>query len=140
MRIGETLTMNAKVSLEGVTLKAMLTELVDEYGWEGMGDRISIKCFLLDPSMGSSLTFLRKTPWARTKVEHLYLLVQQDKAERRASTDDHPGAGVGEDHLTGGLGQGSAAFGDIGRAADGNGEGIAPALDVGRGEGFLAGL
>jgi uncharacterized protein (DUF2132 family) len=80
--IGETFGMNAKARLEGVTLQAMLTELVEEYGWEGLGDRISIKCFLLDPSMGSSLTFLRKTPWARTKVERLYLLVQKDKAER----------------------------------------------------------
>lgn len=59
--------------LHGVTLKMMLTELVDHYGWVELGKRIDIRCFTHDPSMGSSLKFLRKTPWARDKVDELYL-------------------------------------------------------------------
>lgn len=59
--------------LHGITLKAMLTELVDHYGWAELGKRIDIRCFTHDPSMGSSLKFLRKTPWARDKVDELYL-------------------------------------------------------------------
>ncbi len=59
--------------LEGVTLESIVTRLVDRYGWEELGDRIPIRCFTDDPSIGSSLKFLRKTPWARTKVERLYL-------------------------------------------------------------------
>jgi len=59
--------------LHGVTLKAILTELVDHYGWEEMGRRVEIRCFTHDPSIASSLKFLRRTPWARDKVEELYL-------------------------------------------------------------------
>ena len=59
--------------LHGVTLQAMLEHLVDHYGWEVLGQRIRIRCFTFDPSIKSSLTFLRKTPWARLKVENLYL-------------------------------------------------------------------
>lgn len=59
--------------LHGVTLEKILTELHAEFGWEEMGDRIPIRCFQLDPSIKSSLTFLRKTPWAREKVEMWYL-------------------------------------------------------------------
>ncbi|MBV1932036.1 MAG: VF530 family protein [Porticoccaceae bacterium] len=59
--------------LHGVTLKALLTDLVDYYGWEELSQRINIKCFTNDPSISSSLKFLRKTPWARTKVEALYV-------------------------------------------------------------------
>ena len=59
--------------LHGVTLQAMLERLVDHYGWENLGQRIRIRCFTSDPSIKSSLTFLRKTPWARLKVENLYL-------------------------------------------------------------------
>ncbi|MDR3479631.1 MAG: VF530 family protein [Burkholderiaceae bacterium] len=59
--------------LHGITLEAILTELVDKLGWEEMGRAIDIKCFRQDPSIKSSLKFLRKTPWARTKVEDLYL-------------------------------------------------------------------
>ena len=58
--------------LHGVTLKAMVEHLVERYGWEGLGARIDIRCFTHDPSVTSSLKFLRKTPWARTKVESLY--------------------------------------------------------------------
>ncbi len=59
--------------LHGVTLKALLTDLVDQYGWEELGQRINIRCFTNDPSISSSLKFLRKTPWARSKVEALYI-------------------------------------------------------------------
>ena len=59
--------------LHGVTLEAMLRKLIEEYGWEGLAERIPIRCFSSDPSLKSSLTFLRRTPWARSKVEKLYL-------------------------------------------------------------------
>jgi uncharacterized protein (DUF2132 family) len=58
--------------MHGVTLEAMLEHLVARYGWPGLGARIDIRCFTHDPSVGSSLKFLRKTPWARAKVEALY--------------------------------------------------------------------
>jgi uncharacterized protein (DUF2132 family) len=58
--------------LHGVTLEQILTELVAHFGWEEMGRQVAIRCFLFDPSIKSSLTFLRKTPWARTKVEDMY--------------------------------------------------------------------
>ncbi|MEP2667884.1 MAG: VF530 family protein [Cyclobacteriaceae bacterium] len=59
--------------LHGITLENILHQLVDRYGWEELGDRIAINCFISNPSIKSSLTFLRKTPWARKKVEDLYL-------------------------------------------------------------------
>ena len=59
--------------LEGKTLEAILTELVEILGWEKMGQAVKIKCFTEEPSIKSSLTFLRKVPWARAKVEELYL-------------------------------------------------------------------
>jgi len=59
--------------LHGITLKQILTELVDHFGWEEMGRRIAIRCFTHDPSIASSLKFLRKTPWARDKVEEMYM-------------------------------------------------------------------
>jgi len=59
--------------LHGITLEAILTELVEKLGWEEMARTIDIKCFQQDPSIKSSLKFLRKTLWARTKVEDLYL-------------------------------------------------------------------
>lgn len=58
--------------LHGMTLEAILKALVDHYGWDGLGERIPVRCFNIDPSIGSSLRFLRKTPWAREKVEGLY--------------------------------------------------------------------
>lgn len=59
--------------LHGVKLKDILESLVAKYGWEELGSRINIRCFTHDPSINSSLKFLRKTPWAREKVEQLYL-------------------------------------------------------------------
>ncbi len=68
---------NPKDPLHGKRLDDILTELVDFYGWEQMGNMITIRCFTHDPSMKSSLTFLRKTPWAREKVEKLYLHMKE---------------------------------------------------------------
>ena len=62
--------------LHGLTLEKILNDLVDFYGWEQLGNMISIRCFTHDPSVKSSLTFLRKTPWARKKVEDLYLYMK----------------------------------------------------------------
>lgn len=59
--------------LHGITLEKILIFLVEKYGWEELGKRINIRCFQYDPSIKSSLTFLRKTPWARQKVEELYI-------------------------------------------------------------------
>ncbi|WP_044874422.1 VF530 family protein [Pseudomonas sp. LFM046] len=59
--------------LHGITLEKLLNELVAHYGWEGLAKRIDIRCFKNDPSIKSSLSFLRKTPWAREKVEGLFV-------------------------------------------------------------------
>jgi len=73
--------------LHGITLEMILTRLVEVYGWEKMGKLIRIRCFNNDPSIKSSLQFLRKTPWARTKVEDLYLK-QEKKAGSKPRIDD----------------------------------------------------
>lgn len=62
-----------KDPLHGITLEAILIKLVDHYGWDVLGQRIKINCFNSNPGIKSSLTFLRKTPWARKKVEDLYI-------------------------------------------------------------------
>nr|WP_326838394.1 VF530 family protein [Herminiimonas contaminans] len=62
-----------KDPLHGLSLEKILLKLVEYYGWEELGRRIDIKCFNIDPSIKSSLTFLRKTPWARSKVEELFI-------------------------------------------------------------------
>jgi len=67
--------------LHGITLKDLLNELVDHYGWVTLGQKININCFSKDPSLNSSLKFLRKTPWARNKVEQLYILYTQEKTQ-----------------------------------------------------------
>ena len=59
--------------LHGITLEMILTQLVADYGWSELGRMIDIRCFNYEPSIKSSLKFLRKTPWARTRVEELYL-------------------------------------------------------------------
>ena len=64
--------------LHGLTLEAIVTALSNHYGWEELGQRINIKCFTSDPSVASSLKFLRKTPWAREKVEGLYLVMLRE--------------------------------------------------------------
>lgn len=64
--------------LHGLTLEAMLVALVDAYGWQGLDERIPLRCFAFEPSIKSSLKLLRKTPWAREKVESLYLFMLRD--------------------------------------------------------------
>lgn len=65
--------------LHGVKLATIVEELVEYYGWEHLGFKIKIRCFTHDPSIKSSLKFLRRTPWARDKVEHLYLYMLRKK-------------------------------------------------------------
>ncbi len=68
----------ARNPLHGITLEAMVTALSAHYGWAGLGERIPVRCFTHDPSVASSLKFLRKTPWARDKVEGLYLFMLRE--------------------------------------------------------------
>ncbi len=67
--------------LHGLTLETIVNSLVTEYGWEELGSRIKVRCFNSDPSVKSSLKFLRKTPWARTAVEQLYIASQHKPAQ-----------------------------------------------------------
>ena len=88
----------SKDPLHGVTLEEIVTLLEQSYGWEQLGQRINVKCFTSDPSIPSSLKFLRKTPWARKKVETLYLrtkwpeknvwLEAQENLEKKRNEDD----------------------------------------------------
>ena len=71
--LGIFLNNNPNNPLHGVKLESILNKLVDYYGWEELGYKINIRCFNFEPSINSSLKFLRKTPWARQKVEKLYL-------------------------------------------------------------------
>ena len=73
-------TPQARNPLHGITLEAMLNELVAHFGWPDLGQQIDIRCFTSDPSVRSSLKFLRKTPWAREKVESLYLFMRREQA------------------------------------------------------------
>ena len=59
--------------LHGITLKKIMTDLVDEFGWKFLAEKIAVRCFMFDPTITSSLKFLRKTPWARTKVEKIWI-------------------------------------------------------------------
>ena len=69
----------SKNPLQGITLETLLIELHAQYGWEGLARRVAINCFKQDPSIKSSLKFLRKTPWAREKVEAIYIQLKQGK-------------------------------------------------------------
>ena len=71
-----------KNPLHGITLEQIVTELVAHFGWAELGQQINIRCFNENPSVVSSLKFLRKTPWARTKVESLYLFMLREKKRR----------------------------------------------------------
>ncbi len=70
----------ARNPLHGLTLEQMLNALVAHFGWPGLAEQINIRCFTSDPSVSSSLKFLRKTPWAREKVESLYLFMLREQA------------------------------------------------------------
>ena len=65
--------------LHGLTLEAIVTALVAHYGWPGLAERVPVRCFALDPTISSSLRFLRRTPWAREKVEGLYLFMLREQ-------------------------------------------------------------
>ena len=65
--------------LHGVTLEMIVTALADHYGWAGLAERVPVRCFCSQPSVSSSLKFLRKTPWAREKVESLYLFMLRER-------------------------------------------------------------
>jgi uncharacterized protein (DUF2132 family) len=78
----------ARDPLHGITLEMMLTELVAHFGWEELGQQIRIRCFSSDPSIKSSLTFLRRTPWAREKVESLYLFMLRERARAARKSGD----------------------------------------------------
>ncbi len=70
--------------LHGITLEQILLALVDTYGWPGLAQRVPVRCFSHDPSVASSLKFLRRTPWARDKVEGLYLFMLRDARRHQA--------------------------------------------------------
>ncbi len=70
--------------LHGLTLEAIVTALADHYGWDNLAQRIPVRCFTHDPSVASSLKFLRKTPWARDKVEGLYLFMLREQRRNSA--------------------------------------------------------
>ena len=74
-----------KNELHGITLERVVSELAEHYGWLELGKQVDIRCFQQDPSVSSSLKFLRRTPWARTKVESLYLFMlrERKRAARR---------------------------------------------------------
>jgi uncharacterized protein (DUF2132 family) len=77
------MTTQPRNPLHGITLEAMLTELVAHFGWPELGQQVNIRCFTSDPSINSSLKFLRRTPWAREKVESLYLFMRREQARQR---------------------------------------------------------
>ena len=75
-------TPQARNPLHGITLETIVTELVAHFGWPELGQQVNIRCFNSDPSIASSLKFLRKTPWAREKVESLYLFMLREKVRQ----------------------------------------------------------
>ncbi len=81
-------TSQARNPLHGITLEQMLNALVAHFSWPGLSEQINIRCFTSDPSVASSLKFLRKTPWAREKVESLYLFMLREQA--RAAKPKRP--------------------------------------------------
>ena len=76
-------TEQPKNPLHGITLESIVTQLVEHYGWPELGQQVKIKCFNENPSVPSSLKFLRKTTWAREKVESLYLFMLREKKRQR---------------------------------------------------------
>jgi uncharacterized protein (DUF2132 family) len=80
----------SKDPLHGLTLETILRALVDRYGWDELGRWIDVRCFNFDPSISSSLKFLRKTPWARAKVERLYLDTDWEHDSDSADATDPP--------------------------------------------------
>ena len=81
---------NPKDPLEGKTLKAIVTELYEHFGWDGLSRQLSVNCFEDSPSINSSLKFFRKTPWARTRLEKIYLSFLQGKLQKEAPMREDP--------------------------------------------------
>lgn len=79
-----------KNPLHGITLEAIVTQLVEHYGWPELGEQVKVRCFTHDPSITSSLKFLRRTPWAREKVESLYLFMLRERARQARKAPDTP--------------------------------------------------
>lgn len=71
--------------LHGITLQNLLTELVDNYGWEYLAEQVEVRCFMFDPSIKSSLKFLRKTQWARDKIEAIYLSMLDGQVDNKVA-------------------------------------------------------
>lgn len=92
-----------KDPLHGKTLQMLLEHLVSYYGWKELGTKINIKCFQVDPTITSSLRFLRKTPWARAKVESLYLYslrkIEWANEKKRARSEEEENAGGSGDSI-----------------------------------------
>lgn len=86
--------------LHGLTLEGILRLLVEKYGWEGLAERIPVRCFSIDPSIKSSLAFLRRTPWARAKVEALYLGRLRPRRKGRPGRRGGPSAGPADPRKT----------------------------------------
>jgi uncharacterized protein (DUF2132 family) len=82
MTSADQITGQSRDPLHGVTLETILKELVSQIGWQEMGNAVEIRCFTHDPNIKSSLTFLRRTPWARAKVEELYLRQKATTCEK----------------------------------------------------------
>ena len=80
--MGRMSTEQPKNPLHGITLEQIVKELVEHYGWAELGREVDIRCFQSDPSVSSSLKFLRRTPWARQKVESFYLFMLRDRARQ----------------------------------------------------------
>ena len=76
-------TPRSRDPLHGITLERMLVELEARFGWSGLGERVRIRCFTHEPTIGSSLAFLRRTPWARAKVERIYLEMLAERAFKK---------------------------------------------------------
>ena len=74
--------------LHGTTLEFMLRKIVDRYGWEELGCQVEIRCFIVDPSIDSSLKFLRRTPWARKRVEEIYLVYLEERKKKQVKDDE----------------------------------------------------
>jgi uncharacterized protein (DUF2132 family) len=79
-----------KNKLHGLSLEQIVSELVAHYGWPELGEQIKIRCFQQDPSVSSSLKFLRRTPWARAKVESLYLFMLRERARAARAHTQKP--------------------------------------------------
>lgn len=121
----------SKDPLHGVTLEMIVTELVAHFGWEELAQRVRIRCFSSDPSVRSSLTFLRRTPWARAEVESLYLFMLRERRRSGGQAAPEGGLDLGSaegaldavSSSEGGLDKGSRPKGGLDKGSHGEGGG-----------------